>query len=132
MEVPHVKEQAMKILGFENKVKEVHEEVNKEVNEDVLVVLQTRHSGTNGCNNPFFISLIVKGTHLHNCMLESGACSNVMPLVVMNQLGLKTSSPYHNVCAMDSWEIKSEDLIKNKDFISFLSLYLNYDGCTCS
>lgn len=31
----------------------------------------------------------------------------------MNQLGLKTSRPYRNVCDMDSREIKVCDLIKD-------------------
>ena len=31
----------------------------------------------------------------------------------MNQLGIKNTQPYHNICVMDSREIKSEGLIKD-------------------
>jgi hypothetical protein len=36
-----------------------------------------------------------------------------MPLRVMEQLGLKTTRPYRNVCAMDSREVKVFGIIKN-------------------
>lgn len=38
-------------------------------------------------------------------MLDSGASSNIITKKVMDQLNLKISRPYHNVCAMDSREI---------------------------
>ena len=46
-------------------------------------------------------------------MLDSRASSTVMPLKVMNQVGLKTIRPYRNVCAMDSREIEVRGLIKD-------------------
>jgi hypothetical protein len=46
-------------------------------------------------------------------MLDSGASSNVMTRKVMEQLNLRISRPYHNVCAMDSREIKVHGLIKD-------------------
>jgi hypothetical protein len=46
-------------------------------------------------------------------MLDSGASTNVMTLKVMNQLGLKTTCPYRNVCAMESREIKVCGFIKD-------------------
>jgi hypothetical protein len=36
-----------------------------------------------------------------------------MSLNVMNQLGLKTTRPYRNICAMDSREVKVCGLIKD-------------------
>jgi ribonuclease HI len=50
---------------------------------------------------------------LHNCMLDSGASSNVMTKKVMEQLNLRISRPYHNICAMDSKMIKVHGLIKS-------------------
>ncbi|KAH9312488.1 hypothetical protein KI387_027523, partial [Taxus chinensis] len=39
---------------------------------------------------PFYVSLVV-GNHLvHNCMIDSGASSSVMPKQIVDQLGLKT------------------------------------------
>jgi hypothetical protein len=49
---------------------------------------------------------------LHNCMLDSGASSNVRIKKVMEQLNLRISRPYHNICAMDSKAIKVHGLIK--------------------
>jgi hypothetical protein len=61
---------------------------------------------------PFFISLLVNDFILHNCMLDSGATSNVMTKKVMEQLNLRISRPYHNICAMDSKTIVVHGLTK--------------------
>jgi hypothetical protein len=50
---------------------------------------------------------------MHNCMLETWASTNFMPLDVMEQLRLKTTRPYRNVCAMDAREVKVYGVIKN-------------------
>jgi hypothetical protein len=36
---------------------------------------------------PFYISLIVHDPILHNCKLDSGVSHNIMPKVVMENLG---------------------------------------------
>jgi hypothetical protein len=48
----------------------------------------------------------MNGLRLNNCMLDSGASTNVMSLKVMEQLGLKTTRPYGNVCGIDSKRVK--------------------------
>jgi hypothetical protein len=74
---------------------------------DAPVILQTmdQNKGNRGIQ-PFFISLMVNNLLLHNCMLDSGASSDVMIRKVMERLNLRISRPYHNVCAMDSREIE--------------------------
>ena len=59
-----------------------------------------------------FFSLLMNDYLLHNCMLDSGASSNVMTKKVMEQLNLRISRPYHNICVMDSKMIKVHGLIK--------------------
>ena len=54
---------------------------------------------------PFYVSLLVDNLLLHNCMLDSGASSNVVTRKVMEQLNLRITRPYHNVCAMDAREV---------------------------
>jgi hypothetical protein len=49
---------------------------------------------------------------LHNCMLDSGAISNVMTKKVMEKLKLRISRPYHNICAMHDKVIKVHGLIR--------------------
>ena len=50
---------------------------------------------------------------LHNCMLDLGSASNIMTRKVMEQLNLKTTRPYRNVCAMDSREVDVVGIILN-------------------
>ena len=46
---------------------------------------------------PFYVFPLVDKILLHNCMLDSGASSNVMTRKVMEQLNLRVTRTYHNV-----------------------------------
>ena len=45
-------------------------------------------------------------------MLDCGASTNGMPSKIMEQLGLKTTHPYGNVCGIDSKKVKVYGLIE--------------------
>ncbi len=72
-------------------------------------------------HQPFFITLMVNGYRLYNCMLDSGASACVMTKRVMEQLNLRISKPYYNICAMDSKKVEVHGLIK--DLQVHLSVY---------
>jgi hypothetical protein len=93
--------------------------------QDAPVILQNWDRG-NEKNQPFFLSLLVNNHLLHNCMLDSGASSNVMTKKVMEQLKLRISRPYHNICAMDSKMIKVHGLIKSLQvhLVAFLDIII--------
>jgi hypothetical protein len=78
---------------------------------DALVILQN-WDRKNEKNFPFYLSLVVNNKVLHNCMLDSGATSNVITKKVMEQLNLRISRPNHNICALDSQTIEVHGLIK--------------------
>ena len=42
--------------------------------------------------DPFFLSLIIKGKNLKNCMIESEASNTIMSFKVMEALGLKVDT----------------------------------------
>jgi hypothetical protein len=46
-------------------------------------------------------------------MLDSEASTNVMSLMVMKQIGLKTTRPYGSVCGIDSKKVKVYGLIED-------------------
>jgi hypothetical protein len=60
---------------------------------------------------PFFMSLKINNKCLNNFMLDLGTCSNVMLLSVMEQLGLKTTRPYRNVCGFESRAIPTHGVV---------------------
>ena len=62
---------------------------------------------------PFYVCLLVDNLLLHNCVLDSSASSNVMTRKVMEQLNLRVTWPYHNVCAMDAREVELVGIILN-------------------
>jgi hypothetical protein len=45
---------------------------------------------------PFYVTLNIHDKMLHNCMLDFGASHNLMPKVVMENLGLEITRPYHD------------------------------------
>jgi hypothetical protein len=62
---------------------------------------------------PFYISLNIHDKTLHNAMLDSGACHNIMPKAVMEKLGLDITRPYKDLYSFDSRKFKCIGLIKD-------------------
>jgi hypothetical protein len=93
--IPSVKREILKVLQVPTE------------KEDPPIILNTMYlDRPRDMNPPFYLSLGMNGLHLNNCMLDSGASTNVMSLKVMEQLGLKTTRPYGNVCGIDSRRVK--------------------------
>jgi hypothetical protein len=62
---------------------------------------------------PFYVSLKIHDMILHNAMLDSGASHNLMPKVVMDQLGLDVTRPYKDLFSFDSRKVKCLGMIKD-------------------
>jgi hypothetical protein len=62
---------------------------------------------------PFYISLNVHDKILHNYLMDSGASHNVMPKVVMKELGLDITRPYHDLYSFDSKKVKCLGVMKD-------------------
>jgi hypothetical protein len=98
--------------------------------EDLPVILHSSNlDRRNGRHAPFFISLVVNELLLHNCMLDSGASTNVMSLEVMNQLKLEITRPYKNICGIDSKSLPVCGLIKylKVSLVAYLDISLLMD-----
>jgi hypothetical protein len=61
---------------------------------------------------PFYFSLKIHDMTLHNAMLDLGESHNLMPRVVMDQLGLDITRPYTYIFSFDSRKVKCLGLIK--------------------
>jgi hypothetical protein len=109
MKIPSQREKLLKAI--ENPSQNMVDRPPAVAYQDAPVILQNMDRG-NEKNNPFYLSLLMNDFILHNCMLDSGATSNIMTKKVMEQLNLRTSRPYHNICAMDSKTIQVHGLIK--------------------
>jgi hypothetical protein len=79
--------------------------------EETSTLLQTGHFEQNE-QTPFLTSLIIDDLCLHNCMLDFELSNNMTSLKVMNQLGIKVTGPYANVCRFESNGIKVYGLMK--------------------
>jgi hypothetical protein len=62
---------------------------------------------------PFYISLNIHDKIMHNCLMDSGASHNVMPKVVMDELGLDITKPYQYLYSFDSKKFKCLGVIKD-------------------
>jgi hypothetical protein len=98
--------------------------------EDPPIILNTMYLDWKNDNNPtFYLPLGMNDLCLNNCMLDSRASENVMSLKVMEQLGLKMTRTYGNVCGIDSKKVKVYGLCEDVEvyLIDFphISLIMN-------
>jgi hypothetical protein len=62
---------------------------------------------------PFYVSLNIHEKIFHNCLMDSRASHNVMPKVVMDDLGLDITNPYLDLYSFDSRKVKCLGVIKD-------------------
>jgi hypothetical protein len=71
---------------------------------------------------PFYISIENHDVALHNCLVDTGATNNIMPLVVMEALGMNCTKYYEtgeSIYAIDSRQVPSYGEIK--DFYAWIT-----------
>jgi hypothetical protein len=62
---------------------------------------------------PFYVILKIHNMNLHNATLNSGASHNLMPNVIMDELGLDVTGPYKDLFSFDSRKVKCLDPIED-------------------
>ncbi len=62
---------------------------------------------------PFYVSLNVHEITLHNVMLDSEESHNLMPLVIMQSLGLSITIPYKDLFSFYSRKVECMGLIND-------------------
>jgi ribonuclease HI len=62
---------------------------------------------------PFYTSLNIHDKVLHNCLMDSGASHNLMPKIVMEELGLEVTRTYHDLYSFDSRRVQCLGVIKD-------------------
>ena len=62
---------------------------------------------------PFCICLRIHHMFLHNAMFDSSAYHNLIPKIIMDNLGLDITRPYKDLYSFDSREVKCLGLIKD-------------------
>jgi hypothetical protein len=62
---------------------------------------------------PFYTSLNIHDKVLHNCLMDSRASHNLMPKIVMEELGLEVTKAYHDLYSFDSRRVQCLRVIKD-------------------
>ena len=78
-----------------------------------MVVFGPQVEELDASTHPFYVSLVIHDLLLHNCMLDSRASHNLLPLSVMEQLGLQITRPYKDLYSFDSKRVKCLGMIKD-------------------
>jgi len=78
-----------------------------------VVVLGPMVEDRDDSSPPFYTSLNIHDKVLHNCLMDSGASHNLMPKVVMEELGLEVTRAYHDLYSFDSRRVQCLGVIKN-------------------
>lgn len=112
----------------ENLIKALEDEIPREslleattISQKPQVSSQQKHLG--GKVPPFFISLETEGLIIHNCMVESGATYNIMPLSFTKTMDLDCTKYYEaseSIFAIDLRKVLMYE--ETKDFYAWISL----------
>jgi hypothetical protein len=77
------------------------------------VILGPMVEDRNDSSPPFYKSLNIHDKVLHNCLMDSGASHNLMPKIVMEELGLEVTRTYHDLYSFDSRRVQCLGVIKD-------------------
>jgi hypothetical protein len=97
----------------------------------ILFGPRVEECGDDGDVPPFYVSLKVHDMTLHNAMLDSGASHNLMPKVIMDELGLDITRPYKDLFSFDSRKVKCLGLNQRPSCV-FISNPIKEFGHGCS
>jgi hypothetical protein len=81
--------------------------------ENPVVILGPLVEDRDDSSPPFYTSLNIHDKVLHNCLMDSGASHNIMPKIVMDELGLEVTKTYHDLYSFDSRKVKCLGVIKD-------------------
>ena len=108
---PIYKKKIAKAINFSDA--ECQDDVINLQDEKPTIIFGQRIENSKYCVSPFYITLIVHDHLLHNCMLDSGASHNLMPKIIMEELGLQITRPYQDLYSFDSRKVKCLGMIKD-------------------
>jgi hypothetical protein len=81
--------------------------------EKPAVILGPMVEDRNDSSPPFYTSLNIHDKVLHNCLMDLGASHNLMPKIVMEELGLEVTRAYHDLYSFDSRKVQCLGVIKD-------------------
>jgi ribonuclease HI len=100
------------LKSLEPKTSSFADFVNLQYDKPTVTIGPMIEDGDDSCP-PFYISLNVHDKILHNYFLDSGASHNIMPKVVMDELGIEVTKPYHDLFSFESGKVRCLGLIKD-------------------
>jgi hypothetical protein len=81
--------------------------------EKPIVILGPMVEDRDDSSPPFYTSLNIHDKVLHNCLMDSVASHNLMPKIVMEELGLEVTKAYHDLYSFDSRRVQFLGFIKD-------------------
>jgi hypothetical protein len=81
-------------------------------NEKSVVIVRPFIEDRDVSSPPFYTSLNIHDKVFHNFLMDSGEYHNLMPKIVMDELGLEITKTYHELFSFDSRKLKCLGVIK--------------------
>jgi hypothetical protein len=81
--------------------------------ENLAIILGPMVEDRGDSSPPFYTSQNIHDKVLHNCLMDSGASHNLMPKIVMEELGLEVTRNYHDLYSFDSRRVQCLGVIKD-------------------
>jgi hypothetical protein len=105
------KKQIVKAINFSNS--ECQNDVINLQDEKTTIMFGPYIESSTDSIASFYITLTVQDHLLHNCMLDSGASHNLIPKIIMENLGLEITIPYQDLYSFESRKVKCLGMIKD-------------------
>ena len=81
--------------------------------EKPVVILGPLVEDRDDLSHHFYTSLNIHDKVLHNFLMDSGASHNIMPKIVMDELGLEVTKTCHDLYSLNSRKVKCLGVIKD-------------------
>lgn len=118
MKFPEYREKTLKVINGVSKEETKEHKQNSQNNDNPIPTIYLGSTITKNPSqvDPFYLTLMINNKMIKNCMIDSGAAINVMPVGVMKELGMSVDTNFGKFYAMDNRSIPVVGVMKDVEF----------------
>ncbi|GLJ35085.1 hypothetical protein SUGI_0706010 [Cryptomeria japonica] len=118
MKFPEYREKTLKVINDVSKEKTKEHRQNGQNSNDPIPTIYLGSTITKNPSqfDPLYLTLMINNKMIKNCMIDSGAAINVMPVGVMKELGMAVDPNFKKCYSMDTRSIPVVSVMKDVEF----------------
>lgn len=112
------REKTLKVINGVSKEETKEHKQNSQNNDNPILTIYLGSTITKNPSqvDPFYLTLMINNKMIKNCMIESRAAINVMPVGVMKELGMSVDTNFGKCYAMDNRSVPVVGVMKDVEF----------------